>query len=262
MNNKKDLKDIFPEPPESFHDKVVTTLYNLPEEKESVNMKNKSIFGKIPFKKGISIAAIAVVALGTTVFAVGKIASVTGHSSIIPTYYNMPSNQKIKQDFGFDAKLVEEFDNGYKFKSGHKVENEGYSKSGESLGKFNSLDLVYKNGKETLDLSIEKENKNYDSEYEDKNKKSEGNYNGTEVYYTQYVNKFVPGDYEMTEQDKKDEAEGKYVFSFGSEEIETVEAKHVQWTQDGVSYIITSMDNDITEYELVKMAHQVIDSAM
>ena len=42
---------------------------------------------------------------------------------------------------------------------------------------------------------------------------------GTTVYTMEDTYKFVPPDYEMTEQDKEDEASGKYIFSYGTDEV-------------------------------------------
>lgn len=67
-------------------------------------------------------------------------------------------------------------------------------------------------------------------------------------------------DYKMTEQDKKDEAEGKYRFGFGSEEVEIVSYKFLDWEQDGVYYSFLVEDSNISQDELVEMAHQIIDA--
>jgi len=131
--NKNNWNNIFPDPPESFHNKVSNTLNCLPDKEEISEMNNRSMFRKIPLKRGVMIALIATLAVGTTVFASGKIASIVGSSSVIPTYYSMPSADKINKDFEFEPKLVEKFDTGYEFKSGHKVKNEIFDDKGNSL---------------------------------------------------------------------------------------------------------------------------------
>jgi len=87
-----------------------------------------------------------------------------------------------------------------------------------------------------------------------------GNYRGIDLSYVSSTNKVVPEDYKMTEQDKNDEASGKYIFSYGSDKVEISEFKHLSWTQDGISYMFTAMDSNVTQEQLVKMAHQMIDS--
>ena len=60
-------------------------------------------------------------------------------------------------------------------------------------------------------------------------------YNGIDLYFSSDAYKFVPEDYEMTEQDKQDEASGKYVFSCGSKKEEVAQFKY-DWTEDGIYY--------------------------
>ena len=254
--NKDNWNYIFPDPPESFHNKVNNTLNCLPDKEEIGEMNNRSIFRRIPFKRGVMIALIATLAVGTTVFAAGKVASIVGSSSIIPTYYSMPSADKINKDFEFEPKLVEKFDTGYEFKSGHKVKNEIFDDKGNSLGKQNTVDFDYDKGEDELSLNMSKGKLGEDSE------KAEhvGNYRGIDLSYVSSTNKVVPEDYKLTEQDKKDEASGKYIFSYGSDKVEISESKHLSWTQDGISYMFTAIDSDVTQEQLVKMAHQIIDS--
>lgn len=84
------------------------------------------------------------------------------------------------------------------------------------------------------------------------------NYNGIDLYYVSYANKFVPADYKMTEQDKKDKLSGKYVFSYGSSKEEISQVKDLEWMQDGIYYSFLGIDSDRSQDELVKMAEQVI----
>ncbi|MCR1954300.1 signal peptide protein [Clostridioides mangenotii] len=254
--NKDNWNNIFPDPPESFHNKVSDTLFSLPDKKEISEMNNRSIFRKIPIKRGVLIALVATVAVGTTVLAGGKIASIVGSSSTIPTYFSMPSAEKINKDFNFEPKLVEKFDTGYEFKSGHKVKNEFLDKNNNSLGKQNTLDIEYEKGDDNLSLGLAKGKLGEESD----GKKLLENYKGIDLSYIAYSNKVVPADYKLTEQDEKDEASGKYVFSYGSDEVEVSESKHLSWMQDGISYMFTAIDSDVTSEQLVEMAHQMIDS--
>jgi hypothetical protein len=254
--NKDNWNNIFPDPPESFHNKVNNTLNCLPDKEENGEMNNRLIFRRIPLKRGVMIALIATLAVGTTVFASGKIASIVGSSSVIPTYYSMPSADKINKDFEFEPKLVEKFDTGYEFKSGHKVKNEIFDYKGNSLGKQNTLDFDYNKGEDELSLNMGKGKLGENSE------KAEhvGNYRDIDLIYVSSTNKVVPADYKLTEQDKKDEASGKYIFSYGSDKVEISKSKHLSWTQDGIRYMFTAIDSDVTQEQLVKMAHQMIDS--
>ena len=73
-------------------------------------------------------------------------------------------------------------------------------------------------------------------------------------------NKVVPADYQQTEQDMKDEESGKYVFSYGADEVEISQVQGVEWEQDGIYYNITAIDSPLDKQGLINMAKEVIDN--
>lgn len=246
----------FPDTPKNFKDKVSATLNCLPDQKENGEMENRKIYKKGSFKKRIIIALAATMILGTTVFAAGKIFSITSHGSNIPTYTTIPTVEQVKKDFGFNPKLVKQFDNGYVFENGCTVNNQGLDEKGNSVGKTKKLDFTYKKEKDKLNLYIE------NGRLGENSKKATvvNTYNDIDLYYHSYANKLVPGDYKMTEQDKQDELSGKYVFSYGSDKEEISQVQYLNWMQDGINYSFLATDSDISQDELVKMAKQVIDT--
>lgn len=255
MNNYN-WNNTFPDTPKSFKNKVSDTLNNLPNQEENGEMGNRTIYKNGLLKKKVIIALTATFVLGTTAFASGKLFSIVGSTSKIPTYNTIPKVEQINKDFGFNPKLVDKFDNGYIFKNGYTVNNEGFDEQENSLGKTKSLHFDYTKGNDKLSLYME------DKMLGERSKEEAvvDTYNNIDLYYHSYANKLVPEDYKMTEQDKKDEASGKYVFSFGSEDIEISEVQSLNWEQNGVYYSFLVTDSDLSQDELVKMAHQVINS--
>ena len=254
MNNNN-LKNAFPNTPNNFKNRVRTTLNSLPEKEEFIKMERKT-YKNISFKKKLVIALAATFVLGTTAFAAGKLYSVVGSTSNIPTYKNIPSTEVVNKDFGFTPNLVDQFENGYEFKSGHTSNNEGYDKNGNSLGKSKSLSMVYKKGESDIWLTVE----NMSLVGEDKKAILADSYKDSDIYYTSYTNKFVPVDYEMTEQDKKDESEGKYVFSVGTSEVEISKVQHIGFEMNDLYYSILATDSELTQDDLVKMGQEIIDA--
>lgn len=253
--NDYNWKDAFPEPTQEFHKRVCVTLNNL--EKERFKMKKT---------KFIAIAAAAVMVIGAAAFASsGAIRVISGGSSAFPTYTSIPSSDQLEKKIGITPKIVQGFSNGYVFESAFEVKNriedivEGkgaIAVIGEDGKKqqFKSLSVRYVSGdnKITVDSSPD--------EFDIEKKPEEAEiYNGVSIGYTAYTNKFVPGDYQQTEQDIKDEAEGKYVFSYGTDDIEIHEIQGVTWTQDGIKYHINAMDSPLGERELINMAKELID---
>lgn len=218
-------------------------------------MENKKSYKKASFRKRTMVALVAAMVVGTTVFAAGKIVSIESHGSNIPNYTTIPTEEKLKKDVGFNPKLVKEFDNGYTFKGGHIISDTGRDSEGNSVAKAKSLGFNYKKDNDEVTL------------YMDEGKmggelgevKLVDNYKGIDLYYNSYANKLVPGNYTMTEQDKKDEASGKYEFSFGSDKVKISQVQYLAWVQDGIHYSFSAIDSELSQDDLVKMVHQVID---
>jgi len=244
----------FPDMPESFKNRVDATLSTLPQKKENDELKNIKLFKRGSIKKKIIITLVATMVMATTVFAAGKIYSIYSSSSKIPTYTKIPIAEQVKNDFKFNPKLVDKFDNGYTFTDGYAVNKEGTDEKGNSVEKKKSLDFKYTKGNDKLDLYMENGMLGERSNKETVVDKC----NGIDLYYTSYANKFVPADYKLTEQDKQDELSGKYVFSYGSDKVEISQVQNLDWMQDEIHYSFLAMDSNLSKDELVKMAHQVI----
>ena len=86
--------------------------------------------------------------------------------------------------------------------------------------------------------------------------------NGTNLYYVHYINKVVSDDYELTEQDKKDQASGKVVFSYddSASQIEVSQVQSVNWNKDGIQYDLLQIDGKLSAGELTDMAREVINN--
>jgi len=245
--------NIFPDMPKSFKNKVNATLSSLPEKKENDEMENIKLYKKGSMRKKIIIILAATMVIGTTVFAAGKIQSIYSSSSTIPTYTTIPTVKQVKNDFNFNPKLVDKFNNGYTFADGYAVKNKGVDEKGNSVKKTKSLDFTYTKGNDKLDLYME--NGMLD---ERSNKETVvDTCNGIDLYYTSYANKLVPADYKLTEQDKQDKLSGKYVFTYGSDKVEISQVQYLDWMQDGIHYSLLP-DSNVSKDELVKMAPQVI----
>ena len=224
-------------------------------ERKSVTMKLNAINSNTRSKKKISvIAAVVVLALGTTVFAAsGIISTWYSSSSSDPEYKSLPTAQQVKKDIGYDAVLISEFENGYAFKDGSIVNNDLADEDGNSVEKFKSVSFDYEKNGDTVIFSQDKFNSKIDMD---------GNViktvDGTDIYYYSYTNKIVPADYKMTDEDKKAEADGELVFSSGSSDVQISEVQSVTWVKDNIQYQLMQMDGALSRDELAEMAEEVI----
>ena len=209
--------------------------------------------------KKTAVMAAAICVLGSmTAVALGKTVSITGSSSRenrITSYAEAEEKQESLDD---DVKMLEKFSNGYAFKEAVPMEETGTDKDGNVTAKETSLNIVYsKDGAEDiyahssrLNLGIT-ENPDAVRTLED----------GTELVYTNIVNKFVPNGYEITEEEKKLQEDGKLNIGFKGEggEIEIRKSSHVMWVQDEILYSLMIFD-DMEADEMLNMAQELAES--
>lgn len=84
------------------------------------------------------------------------------------------------------------------------------------------------------------------------------NIDGIDIYSDSYTNKFVPGDYELTEEDKAAQESGELVFSFGADDIKICEVKNVLWSVSDIHYTLTQIDGELSPEDLAEMAKEAI----
>ena len=94
---KIDWDKAFGECPEEFHNSVNSALSKISNREE----KNMS---RISLKKKIIITAAAVMAIGVTAVAAGKVASITGHSYLDDMVYSIEEIQAESDKENFDVK--------------------------------------------------------------------------------------------------------------------------------------------------------------
>ena len=245
---KHDWNKIFDERPEEFHECVKSALAQLPE-KEEINMKKS--FGK---KFAVVVAAVA--AISVTAVGAGKVVSMSSSRNMFDVVDTVEKTEEQAKDAGIDINIVDKFDNGYTFKEGYVGDVDHWDDSGNKVATTKNLSATYVLGDASVYLDADQ--KNDESEYVDY--VLEENYDGTDIYTYEWTNKFVPADYEMTEQDKIDEAEGKVVFSYGSDEVEVNEIKTVKFVKDNTQVTLLDMDSNVDMGELVNMLKTVIDA--
>lgn len=97
---KIDWDKAFGECPEEFHNSVNSALSKISNREE----KNMS---RISLKKKVIITAAAVMAIGVTAVAAGKVASITGHSYLDDMVYSIEEIQAESDKENFDVKYPE-----------------------------------------------------------------------------------------------------------------------------------------------------------
>lgn len=218
---------------------------------------DERMFSIMKSKKSVALIAVVVVlAVGISVLAAsGTVKTWYASSSSNAEYKTLPSEEDCLEDIGYVPVLVEEFENGYAFKNGSVVNNDLRDEENNSIEKFKSVTFRYEKDGDVLYLSQEKFNSGINM-----NGTIVKSVEDTDIYYYSYTNKFVPGDYELTEEDKAAEESGELVFSYGSEEVEIIEVTNVRWVKDGVHCSLMQLDGKLSEDELVLVAEEIICS--
>ena len=202
----------------------------------------------------VAIAAVVTVLLCATAFAAGIIYMSFGSShSNIADYAGIPSKRELQEDLGFSTGVVEEFSNGYRYRAGCIVRNEAFDAEGDLVARYLGLHCEYRRGWKRVDLNIDAGPDKVDDV------ETAETYVGCELKYFAYLNKFVPEGYQLTEQDKLDEASGKYVFSYGSATVDIDAVQLVFWQDAGLNYSICVMNSELEKDELIQMAKEIID---
>lgn len=232
---------------------IQTIKQNVNTKLDSAYTERKSVIMKS--KKKISLIAIAAtLILGISAFAAsGIVSSWFSSSSSAPDYESLPTVEQVTKDIGYKPVLIDTFENGYTFKNGSIINNNLSDENGNSVEKFKSVSFDYEKDDDTVIFAQDK----FSSKME-----LHGNIvktiNNTDIYYYSYTNKSVPADYKLTDADKKAEANGEIVFSYGSPEIKIENVQMVTWIKGEIQYQLLQISGKLSSDELISMAEEIL----
>ena len=211
-------------------------------------------------KKRMAAAVIAAtVVVGGSAFAFGgtAISRIFASSSASADYTSLPSAQQCQRDAGFTPALLQSFDNGFVFKDGVIVHNQEQNEDGQTVNKYASLEFDYQKGDETVSLM----QNSGTSQEETGNCVAQKD--GVSYYETTRTEKYVSDSYQMTEQDRKEEASGQVEFNVGQSDngVETEQYHGINWTVGGVHYTLYQMNGSLTSAQMLEMAQQITAAA-
>lgn len=209
--------------------------------------------------KGLLVACCVLAATTATCFAAAKIVSYTGTST--NAFTDFPSQAEVEKSIDCSPKYIENFKNGFSFVGSSIGEYVGADADGNEIAKVKEIEFTYiKNGMDgEVTLGAEKVVDGVDT-IADSEEDAEKVVLNDEIQgvYFDYSNKCVPPTYELTEQDKIDEENRTYVFSYGSDSIEVKHIQYVGWKQDGIAYYVGCYDDCVDKDEMVEMAKEIV----
>lgn len=228
-----------------------------PSEKEEIQMfhnihandESKTRSGK---RKVLIFALAACLLLSTTAFAAGGY--IAGwFSGSLKEYEVLPSPEQFVEDVGYEPVLLERFANGFVYEKGNVTNTDVVDEDKGPVESFRSATFSYGRDGETVYFSQEK----FKSELVEIGEVIEV-LDGVELRYSSYVNTIVPADYQLSEAEKEAEARGEVVFTYGSDTVQTMEVKSLQWVVGDIHYMLMQMGGSLHAEDLVDMAKEIL----
>lgn len=226
--------------------------------KKEISMKNaekKQVrFHEKKFVIGVAAACLLIsagVAAGMTM----------GYKSSISPNYKYDSYadlEKAEEKFGSKVDSIENFGNGYGFKNITVDKTDAFDENGNTLYSFPEMRIHYERaGSPNLSLVIDNP-----PEYEESAKAPDHTLmcGDVEIRNDVYTYKFVPEDYELTEEDEINLQRDDYYISCGNDKVEIRKAMHAIWEKDGLHYNLFGFDLDMSGEELLEMAKEILEA--
>ena len=146
------------------------------------------------------------------------------------------------------------------------VHNQEQNEDGQTVNKYASLEFDYQKGDETVSLM-----QNSGASQEEETGSCAAQKDGVSYYETTKTEKYVSDSYQMTEQDRKEEASGQVEFNVGDSDaihagqsdngVETEQYHGINWTVGGVHYTLYQMNGSLTSAQMLEMAQQITAAA-
>ena len=225
------------------------------QKKGDVQMNKKKAY-----PRAAMIAAVLVLATTATVFAAGKIRSITSHSRSSYDYTSAEEITEALEESGITA-FPETLGEAFKMDGGNIVTNEGLDEEASVIESWESFSITYKDKEDrTLYVDVTRNAAMYEEERgfcpEPTEKRIIQN---TEVRYDHTEHFMVPPDYEVNNETKKRaEEDDHFAIGYGASEAETMFFDTVQFAVDDTMYEIFSSDG-VTGNELFSIAEQLIE---
>lgn len=233
---------------QTLKEKIDEEIWN--NQKEAEAMKHLSVKKLI-----IGVAAVCLLVGGGT-YAAGHASYLVSHSYLGDAYTGYDEMDAAQKELGYEVDTVETFSNGYSFTNMSVDDVTGKDDDGNAVYSYKEMMINYdKAGSSSIYLSICRPVEAYVGE---KTPDATAECGDITLYYNEYTYKFVPPDYELTEEDKANEEKDNYYISYGSSEVQIKKSQGVTWEKDGVSYNLAGFELNLSAEEMFDMAEQVI----
>lgn len=219
---------------------------------KEANMKHLSI------KKLLIGVAVGCLLVSGGAFAAGHAVTLSTHSYFGDGYKSFSDLNKAEAKLGYQVDAVEAFENGYRFKEMSVTDVQGKDENGNAVYTFKSMQIHYGRGGDPLiSVYIDKPVETQTRTEEPQATRQVGDIT---VYYDTQIYKFVPPNYEPTEEDKAKQESGELAISYGSDKVQVQTCHNVTWYKDGIFYDILGFDVNLSAEEMLDMAEEILNA--
>lgn len=219
-------------------------------------MKEESHMKKIKARKVIVAVAAMCLLVSVVSVAGGRIAgytSSTNRSEAIKSYDKIIKAAPGK--LGFTPAAVKEFGNGFAFDDGYLMDVDAIDDSANVVGTYPEMTLDYAKGGQSATLTVSKPIGEQAKVAADAVESSDG----IDISYKVDHYKFVPENYQLTEEDQKRIDSGDLMVSYGADKVELKDISFMSWNQNGITYLLMSSgDSTVSQADLMQMAKELI----
>lgn len=208
--------------------------------------------------KKVIVAAAAICVLGSiTAMALGRATVSVSHSSKNDAVHDYAQAVSMQNGFDKNVKSVEKFSNGYQFSEAVPTYGDERDEKGNILSERTYMTYTYeKDGLDSVMLNGYRSTM-AEGTQPDQTMTLE---NGVELKYSKMRNKFVPVDYEPTEEELALSEAGKLNIGYGSDEVEEMNSCSVIWKEGEITYVLFSFEDSLSGDEMLQMAKEVVES--
>lgn len=230
--------------------RIETKVYQRIEEEN--RMKNTN------WKKTAVVAAAICILGSISAMALGRATSIVSYSSREEMVTDFSQAASMQKGYNSQVKVVENFSNGYKFAEAMPTYEEEKDEKGNTLLKQTQMSFRYvKEGRDSVSFSGGPSTAANTGSPDDQVLKLE---NGVELRYSTLHSKFVPVDYQATEEELALAKAGKLNLGYGNDKVEEMDSSSVSWKEGDISYTLFTFDSSMTADEMLQMAKEIVES--
>lgn len=232
--------------------KIKADLNNEKGQRERSTMKKK-------YMKWAAVGAVLFMT-STAAYAVGNLANIEGHVNHNQDMKEPPSVSMLNEKVGYAPQYVEVFSNGWTFERASVVKNSNNDENGVATQEWESVDFQYtKKGVPNGNwVSLSASNVSVSATYEGETVQIGNQQEPVQAVYTEQKYKFVPPNYQPTEEDKIAEANGSLAISYGSSEIEEQTMRTLSWNYNGIEYQLITNYAEVDRNALLDMSEEIL----